>query len=59
MDFNITIHLDIKMLDFEENDSCGVIVEQNKLWLLCIAVILLFIGIIGMGLGFKKIKINA
>ncbi len=21
------------MLDFEENDSCGVIVEQNKLWL--------------------------
>ncbi len=47
------------MLDFEENDSCGVIVEQNKLWLLCIAVILLFIGIIGMGLGFKKIKINA
>ncbi len=54
-----TIHLDIKMLDFEENDSCGVIVEQNKLWLLCIAVILLFIGIIGMGLGFKKIKINA
>ncbi len=31
------------MLDFEENDSCGVIVEQNKLWLLCIAVILLLL----------------
>ncbi len=44
------------MLDFEEKRFLWSNCEQNKLWLLCIAVILLFIGIIGMGLGFKKNK---